>query len=73
MNCLECHPRERPAVAVCGRCGAGLCAGHIVESDDWLTFVMAINRPMRSAPPARKLRCARCAAAEHGQEERTPA
>ncbi len=29
MNCLECHPREIPAIAICGRCGAGLCANHL--------------------------------------------
>ena len=72
MNCLECHPGPRPAIAVCGRCGAGLCALHLIESDDWLTFEMPIRRPVPSAPPARKLRCGRCAAAEQGQEERSP-
>ena len=70
MNCLDCHPDEAPAVAVCGRCGAGLCAEHVIESEEYLTFLMPINRPVPAAPPARKLRCARCAAAEHAQQQR---
>ncbi len=73
MNCLNCHPDQTPAVAVCGRCGAGLCAEHVSESDEYLTFLMPVNRPVPASPPARKLRCARCAAAEHAQQERTSA
>jgi hypothetical protein len=44
MNCLDCHPREQPAVAVCGRCGVGLCAEHLIESDEYLTFRMPSRR-----------------------------
>ena len=73
MNCLDCLPDEIPAVAVCGRCGAGLCAEHLIESDEHLTFQMPINRPVAAEPPARKLRCARCAAAERGQQEKRTA
>jgi hypothetical protein len=29
---------------------------------------MPINMPVEATPPARKLRCARCAAAEQGQQ-----
>jgi hypothetical protein len=73
MNCLDCHPSDTPAVAICGRCGAGLCAEHVIESDEHLTFLMPINRPMPADPPARKLRCARCAAAEDAQQHRRSA
>jgi hypothetical protein len=73
MNCLECQPEARAAVGVCGRCGAGLCAEHLIESNERLTFNMPINRPVAVEPPARKLRCARCAAAESAQEERRSA
>ncbi len=73
MNCLDCHPNETPAVAVCGRCGAGLCAEHLIESDQYLTFLMPINRPVPVDPPTRKLRCMRCTAAEQAQQERRTA
>lgn len=72
MNCLDCHPRDTPAVAICGRCGAGLCAEHIVETDDYLTFTAPINRPVQVSPPVRHLRCSRCAAAERAQALRKP-
>jgi hypothetical protein len=70
MNCLDCQPEETAAVAVCGHCGAGLCAEHLIESEERLTFTMPINRPVPADPPARKLRCARCTAAERAQQER---
>ena len=73
MNCLDCQPGETPAVAVCGRCGAGLCTDHLIESEEHLTFLMPIRVPVQASPPARKLRCSRCAAAEHAQHERTTA
>jgi hypothetical protein len=73
MNCLDCQPDETPAVAVCGRCGAGLCAEHLVESDEYLMFTRPINRLVPATPPARKLRCARCTAAERGQQQRKAA
>ena len=70
MNCLDCHPDEVAAVAVCGRCGAGLCDEHLIETDEYQTFHMAINASAEASPPARKLRCLRCAAAEEGQQRR---
>jgi hypothetical protein len=73
MNCLECQPEASPVVGVCGRCGAGLCAEHLIESDERLTFNMPIRVPVPVSAPARKLRCARCAAAEAAQEERRSA
>lgn len=70
MNCLDCYPAETAAVAVCGRCGAAVCIEHLVVSDELLTFMAPINRTVVAAPPARKLRCRRCTAAETGQRER---
>jgi hypothetical protein len=73
MNCLDCHPQITPAVAICGRCGAGLCAEHIVESDDYLTYTATINRQVQVSPPTRRLRCTVCAAAEDAQTHRKAA
>lgn len=70
MTCLDCHPDDNPAVAVCARCGAGVCREHLVESDEYLTFVLPVDRPVPAFPPTRRLRCQRCAAAEAGQRER---
>lgn len=33
MNCYECHPRAEPAVAVCSRCGKGLCHEHTIKQE----------------------------------------
>jgi hypothetical protein len=68
MNCLDCHPIQNDAVAICGRCGAGLCVEHLIESEEPLTFVAPINARVSADPPARRLRCAHCAAAEYAQE-----
>ena len=67
MNCLDCHPHTTAAVAICGRCGAGLCPDHIVETDDHLTFIAPINRVVQVSPAVRHLRCSRCAGAERAQ------
>ena len=68
MNCLDCHPVQNEAVAICGRCGAGLCIEHLIESDEALTFPAPINAWVVADPPARRLRCARCAEAEYAQQ-----
>lgn len=70
MNCLDCDPDEVTAIAVCGRCGAGLCAEHLIEADEYLTFPMPIYATAEASPLARKLRCLRCVAAEEGQQRR---
>jgi hypothetical protein len=67
MNCLDCLETETAAVTVCGRCGAGLCRTHLIETDEHLTIRMPINRQVPVSPPARRLRCHRCAAAETAQ------
>lgn len=71
MNCFDCPDQAAtPAVAICGRCGAGLCRTHAITADETLTVAAAINRRIPVSPPARKLRCATCHAAEQAQ---TPA
>ncbi|MET9817235.1 MULTISPECIES: DUF2180 family protein [unclassified Streptomyces] len=63
MHCLECSTdnTERPAVAVCQGCGAGVCAHH----------AHTVRRTERTGPPlgpagtrqARTVLCPACAAA----------
>ncbi len=69
MNCLDCARvgESYPAVAVCGRCGAGLCLDHVCEGEEQLTATAPINRRIAVGPPARRLRCAHCEAAERAQ------
>ncbi len=71
MDCLDCRPDEVVAVAICGHCGAGVCVEHLIESDEQLTVRMPINRPVPIDPPARKLRCGRCMAAEEARRKST--
>ena len=65
MNCFDCgaHGGDAAAVAVCGDCGAAVCAGHAHVTARWLTRTMAINRVVAVEPPARTIRCAVCQAA----------
>jgi hypothetical protein len=67
MNCLDYLPNETTAVAICGHCGAALCPTHLTESDEHLTVRRPIAMREAVTPPARKLRCPRCAAAEAAQ------
>ncbi len=79
MLCFDCAvsdtgPWALPAahvdaVAICCRCGAGVCEHHVVEREVHLTVPAAINREVPVNPPARRLLCQRCAAAEHAQHE----
>lgn len=66
MNCLDCTDSVA-AVAVCGRCGAGVCRTHLLVGSEHLTVIKPLNRPVPVDPPARRLRCAQCAAAEQAQ------
>ncbi len=69
MNCLECVRGDRTttAVAVCGRCGAGLCRDHLHEGGETLTVMAPIARQVPVEPLARRLRCAECESAEKAQ------
>jgi hypothetical protein len=68
MNCMDCS-EDVTAVAVCGRCGAGLCRDHLVEREEQLVVLKPINRPVGVEPAARRLRCRRCDAAESAQSQ----
>lgn len=69
MNCLDCARvgDSETAVAVCGRCGAGLCVDHLREGREWLTVTAPINRRVTVEPPTRRLRCEECEMAEMAQ------
>jgi hypothetical protein len=67
VNCLACHRdgiTSSPAVAICARCGAGLCDEHLIERSTILVAHAAIARTIPVDPPARRLLCPACAAAE---------
>jgi hypothetical protein len=71
VNCFDCPDNPgTPAVAICGRCGAGLCRAHTHTKNETLTITAAINRTIPVSPPARKLRCGACHAAEQAQGAR---
>lgn len=72
MNCLDCS-NETTAVAVCGRCGAGLCRDHLIEGREHLTAVVPINSRVAVEPAARQLRCNQCHAAETAVAAHRPA
>ena len=65
MNCFDCAALggDAAAVAVCGDCGAAVCAGHAHVTARWLTRTMVINRVVAVEPPARTIRCSVCQAA----------
>lgn len=78
MNCLDClsdsagywsHGKEQPAVAICTRCGAGVCRRHAVVAAAPLTVTMPIARTIPVDPPARRVLCRQCDAAETAQSQ----
>ena len=66
MHCLDCamNALDRDAVAVCAHCGAGVCLDHAVVVPHRLTRPAALLRQDPVDPPARRLPCLTCAAAE---------
>jgi hypothetical protein len=68
VNCFVC--RDEPALAICGRCGAGLCGQHLHETDETLFVTMPINRRVPVEPAARGIRCDRCHVAEQAQRDK---
>ena len=68
MNCYDCLPRETghpsttPAVAVCRRCGAGLCVDHVRAEPE--TIHQVAGTGTASSEGARRLTCALCHDAE---------
>ncbi|MHB8394635.1 MAG: DUF2180 family protein [Candidatus Dormibacteria bacterium] len=65
MNCLDCardHQLQRPAVAACSECGAGVCEQHLVVRPHHLIRNDVLFRQAPAHPPARRVRCRNCAA-----------
>jgi hypothetical protein len=66
VNCIEVDhdDGEVTAVGVCSRCGAGVCRAHAVIHPLHLTVDRAVNRRVPVEPPARRILCLVCDAAE---------
>ena len=66
MHCLDCaiHVIDRDAVAICAHCGDGVCLDHAVVVPHRLTRPAVMLRQDPVDPPARRLLCPTCAAAE---------
>ncbi|MEX0665162.1 MAG: DUF2180 family protein [Acidimicrobiia bacterium] len=67
MNCLDCHTRrvDRVALAICRRCGAGVCAEHADVLEHHLETVGGfLVIPQRSEHRARQVLCLACHEAE---------
>ncbi|MGW1544656.1 DUF2180 family protein [Streptomyces sp. NPDC002309] len=63
MHCYDCaadalRPVQSSAVAVCARCGAGMCSGHLIVSR------VPIPGASAQVPEARRLTCDICFEAE---------
>ncbi|MFM9369964.1 DUF2180 family protein [Streptomyces sp. Da 82-17] len=65
MNCYECAQRggTTEAVAVCRRCGAGICPEHVYTETQELQETANPGKVMPERP-ARRLTCPTCNAAE---------
>jgi len=57
MNCFECAKLNDavPAVAICGRCGAGLCLDHHIEAHEFTVGGTHFTCP-HELPEVRRLR-----------------
>lgn len=66
MNCYDCHRlgRTTPALAMCRRCGAAVCAEHLTVHPEEIQRVDGVGRTT-SSQPARRFTCAVCHVAEH--------
>jgi len=66
MHCLDCamNALHRGAVAICAHCGAGVCLDHAVVAPHRLTRGAVLLRQDPVDPPARRILCLSCAAAE---------
>jgi hypothetical protein len=65
MNCYDCSREsvDKPAVAVCNVCSAGICRTHLVETDRPVTATRLLNREVELPLRARKLLCHKCSQA----------
>jgi hypothetical protein len=71
MNCFDCAvetrastvvPSPASAVAICARCGAGICGTHLHVTSDPIPGPSDSSTPV---PEARRLTCGVCYEAEH--------
>ncbi|MYQ75825.1 MULTISPECIES: DUF2180 family protein [unclassified Streptomyces] len=65
MNCYDCHTSDvsTPALAVCRRCGAGICGAHSTAVPHTLHRINGVG--VATLPRvARRLVCPTCCAAE---------
>ena len=65
MHCLDCamHALDRDAIAICTHCGAGVCLDHAVVAPHGSPAAPSCS-PRPVDPPARRILCLSCAAAE---------
>jgi hypothetical protein len=65
MNCYDCLNRQETtvAVAVCSRCGAGLCLNHVHVAPQVVHETEGTGRATHS-PNARRFTCGLCHEAE---------
>jgi hypothetical protein len=74
MNCLDCtaeHHTERPAVAVCRHCGAGVCLPHARITTALPADLPPILAASSAAPASRRVHCLTCAASAAGADPAT--
>jgi hypothetical protein len=63
VNCYDCHPEVRAAVAVCQLCGKGLCRNHAMRFDRQVHQVDTASLGLRTLPTGRsipRLLCREC-------------
>ena len=71
MNCLDCaadHGTDRPAIAVCVHCGAGVCLPHARITSAPPAGLPPLLAPSTTAPASRQVHCLTCAASQAGAD-----
>lgn len=66
MNCYDCGPEARPAVACCRLCGKGLCRAHCVRREREVLEHLPSGMAAQVRPTDRRIPrmlCAECAEA----------
>jgi len=74
VNCLDCateHHTERPAVAVCVHCGAGVCLPHARITAGPPVELPTILAATTAAPASRQVHCLTCTASRAGADAGT--
>ncbi len=74
MTCLDCaaeHGTDRPAIAVCIHCGAGVCLPHARITSAPPAGLPPLLAPNTTAPASRQVHCLTCAASQAGADPAT--